>query len=386
MGLKKIKNILIILIAALLLSTVSLAIIGNVGERENDNPSAADAITAIYDFNDLKQFRDSVNEGRTYKGTTVYLYSDINMLNQSWTAIKNNFRGTFDGRGNTIYNFAGQDGLFSTLYENSTVKNLNVVANGAGQGIVVKSLKGSLIQNCSVYGRINAVDSQTGGIVGYISGNVESCQNFATISGGDNIQIGGIAGYGYRGSVEGCINFGSISGKSNVGGIVGTQYSGGMVSGTGGDLMIANCVNLGRISSTLSDSSWWGYIGGIVGRNMSNDSSIYKCYNSSNSGVKGAGVSGNDVGEDFTDESFWHGYFYCETLSNSTIKTYFNDSSKWNSRYTSFPSEYWTISSNLNNGWPVLTISILTVSVRVNNSSYGNTGSFQIIKGDSIAS
>ena len=33
MGLKKIKNILIILITALLLSAVSLAIIGNVGKK-----------------------------------------------------------------------------------------------------------------------------------------------------------------------------------------------------------------------------------------------------------------------------------------------------------------------------------------------------------------
>ena len=383
---KKSKLMIIVSIICLLIISFGLLIIGNIEENGRTSSSAADAITAIYDFNDLKQFRDSVNEGRTYNGTTVYLHSDINMLNQSWTAINNNFRGTFDGQGYTIYNFAGQNGLFSTLNGNATIRNLNVVANGAGQGIVNKSLEGSLIQNCSMYGYINAADSETGGIVGYIGGDVESCQNFATITGnGDNISFGGIAGYGYQGSVEGCINFGSISGKSNVGGIVGTQYSGGMVSGTGGDLRIANCVNVGSVSSTLSDSTWWGYIGGIVGRNTSNDSPIYKCYNSENSGVKGAGVSGNDVGEDFTDESFWTGQFYCETLSNSTIKSYFNDSSKWNSSYKSFPSSYWTTRSNLNNGWPVLSISILTVRVNTDPSDCGSPGSFNIIIGDSVS-
>ena len=139
MGLRKIKNILIILITALLLSAVSLAIIGNVGKKENDNSSAASAIYSIYNFNDFKQFRDSVNGGNNYDNKTINLYANINMNNESWDPIgssQHRFAGTFNGNNNTIYNYAGGGGVFGMIVTDATIKNLTVIANNAGAGIV----------------------------------------------------------------------------------------------------------------------------------------------------------------------------------------------------------------------------------------------------------
>ena len=162
MGLRKIKNILIILITALLLSAVSLAIIGNIGKKVNDNSSAASKIYSIYDLDDLKQFRDScTRDNMYYIRETVNLYADIDMGNESWGPI-NYFCGTFNGNGHTIYNYAGSGGIFGTFGYNpsysgtigSTLKNLNVIANNAAQGI--DATNEGIIQKCSISGTISA--------------------------------------------------------------------------------------------------------------------------------------------------------------------------------------------------------------------------------------
>ena len=310
MGLRKIKNTLIILITALLLSAVSLAIIGNVGKKENDNSSAANIITAIYDFDDLKAFRDSVNMSfpNDYLGVKVYLYADINMNNESWNPIGTGsgfgFQGYFYGNGHTIYNYAGQYGIFVNAAYG--IYDLNVIANNAGQGIVNEFnsfFDTTEIRNCTMRGTINASEDCVGGIAGLIrNGCVVSCQNFATINGNGKSDIGGIAGASVPNNwsrIIACINYGNVSGVNNVGGVVGQMRD--TLLGT---VQTLNSINLGKVSGTGE------YIGGIVGRNRSNSGQLYRCYNASSSGVKGAGVGGSKVGKDFTEDDL-----YCFTTS-----------------------------------------------------------------------
>lgn len=55
----------------------------------------------------LKLFRDAVNEGNSFAKTTVKLTADIDLKNEEWTPIgtsTNAFQGTFDGGGNTVSN------------------------------------------------------------------------------------------------------------------------------------------------------------------------------------------------------------------------------------------------------------------------------------------
>ena len=397
MGLKKIKNILIILITALLLSAVSLAIIGNVGKKENDNSSAASAIYSIYDFDDLKQFRQSIIDGNNYDNRVVNLYADIDMSAGSWDfELSGVFYGTFNGNNHCLYNFSGSSPIFYWVHE-GVVRDLSLYANNSSAGLISRLDVGSepdsaKVINCSLFGSVKFPGKLVyGGIVSRCYGaEIINCQNYANIDGGESSRVGGIVGYAENGHDGGsriicCINHGSVKGSSEVGGIVGRLEDSSVMFTS----QILNCINLGKISGNE-------YIGGITGRNYHDSAQIYRCYNSQNSGVKGAGVGGSKVGKDFTN-----GDFYCLTTSeiNSAagVRSYASDSSKWdtnkewesdNTWFCDSSNSYWSnisSSSNLNEGYPYIKSSTLTVTVNVNNSSYGNTGSFQIIRSDSIS-
>ena len=378
------KSKLITIILIIILSTVSLGLIvaGSIAKLNDKDSSAATTITSIRDFDDLKQFRDSVNAGNNYQGITVTLYNDIDMQNDKWTPIRSGFKGTFEGNGYVIKNYSGQNGLFSELSGEFTyIQNLNVVANRANQGIVGSIKDYAKIRNCSMFGSINATHSNTGGIVGNMQegsvggGYVTSCQNFATISGGGYHNIGGIAGNGWDGYISGCINFGSIGGMSCVGGITGLSSTDLFI---GRNHSTKNCINLGQITGSE-------YVGGIVGRNQNRASNISKCYNASTNGVKGAGEKDDDKGNDYTTESIF-GNFYCLTVTQNDLRDYLKDDTKWDSNSSPFTSDPWMIESKLNLGWPVLNISIIDVTVNAEPSECGNSGNFNMVMGESVTS
>lgn len=139
----------------------------------------ASADLAISDVAGLKAFRDAVNAGNTYSGQTVYLTTDIDLNNESWTPIANTtddnasgFQGTFDGRGYKISNLnvniyqSGDwnyaiSGLFAI--NSGTIKNLFIYnptikastqqnrSNSCCAGTICGINKG-IISNCCVYG------------------------------------------------------------------------------------------------------------------------------------------------------------------------------------------------------------------------------------------
>lgn len=259
---------------------------GNFGDADG----SSDNTYIIEDAEDLKAFRDRVNDGET--GACAELTANIvlndDVLNsdgslneekastfEEWTPIgseSNRYTGTFDGNGKTI----------SGIYINTDEDNQGLFGcigdiNKSGTG-TVKNLG---IEDSWISGGDNV-----GGIAGYSSWGMENCYNTGSISGGDN--VGGISGQNISGMIRNCYNTGSISGGSNVGGIVGNSSDVSGISGGG----VTGCHNDGTVIGSGSN------IGGILG-NGARNSAISKCYNtgSVSSSGKGpvAGIAGGIV-------------------------------------------------------------------------------------------
>ena len=83
---------------------------GGTGTREDPYEIAT--------LEELKAFRDSVNNGESYQGTYIMLTADIDLENKEWKPIGTEgkpFRGTFDGSGNTISNLYIEKGFDNTV-------------------------------------------------------------------------------------------------------------------------------------------------------------------------------------------------------------------------------------------------------------------------------
>ena len=85
---------------------------GGTGTREDPYKIAT--------LEELKAFRDSVNDGESYQGMYIMLTADIDLGNEEWTPIGTEgkpFRGTFDGSGNTISNLYIEKGFDNTVQQ-----------------------------------------------------------------------------------------------------------------------------------------------------------------------------------------------------------------------------------------------------------------------------
>ena len=204
------------------------------------------------------------------------------------------FSGNYDGDGFVISGlFTGiatsilsdYQGLFGRISGSSS--KYSVIAN---LGIIDSFIKGSdsvggvvgdgsYVDLINVYysGEIIGTGGCTGGIVGYINGNIANCYNLGDIAGTTDIsnsgQIGGVVGNcTYDTTISDCYNLGSVTGEG--------YYIGGIV---GEGSTITNCYNSGNISGTGN------YLGGISGRS----NTITNCYNTGNiSGNCCGGISG----------------------------------------------------------------------------------------------
>ena len=144
----------------------------------------------------LKYFRDSVNNGASYSGKTVYLKSDIDLNNEPWTPIglcnsKAYFQGIFDGQDHVIKNLYvdystdeykySTAGLFGWVDQaTATVKNVKVdhatVKGSHWVGVIAGFWSGEIL-NCTVTNstvigyKVNddANGDKIGGIVGYMN-------------------------------------------------------------------------------------------------------------------------------------------------------------------------------------------------------------------------
>lgn len=226
---------------------------------------------------DFYDFSLTVNSGRDYSGTTVYLYSDLDFANYSKKFVtvgfyktqydRPCFRGIFDGQGHTISNLkmnisASMVGVFGNT-EDATIKN-----------IVLDS-------SCSVNSFYNnQLSNYVGSIIGACFGSKGNCMienivnmasvTFSGYAGDSGLYMGGIAGYLFSSdnytSVKNCLNYGDItfSGLSDnweyIGGLIGQCSDKRSEKGCN----ISNSVNYGTIKYSITPLSRPS-IGGLVG-------------------------------------------------------------------------------------------------------------------------
>ena len=237
------------------------------------NPDYEDLIETwdgetIANLDDLKAFRDAVNNGNTFEGKTVTLTAAIDLTDEDWTSIGNGtrsgssytgnaFKGTFEGNDNTIF---GLNAPLFGIVEGGTVQNVNIEASinntsADSVGAAVAVLAGGTVDSVDVSGTVTGVKA-VGGVIGRIlaAGKVQKCTNSATIeSTSSSDAAGGIVGKAYYTSlsstmlIDACTNNGNVTSGYCAGGIVGLSAA-----------KVSGCGNYGAVSGGIE-------AGGIVG-------------------------------------------------------------------------------------------------------------------------
>ena len=182
-------------------------------------------ISVISSYKGFNTLSKNTDNGDDYSGKTIILLNNIDfgatfnkstgelIKGEAFEPIKN-FKGTLDGEDKTIENLyinkenESDIGLFSTLSEDATVKNIkvnNLYVCGAYQvgGIVGHSY--GTVDNCTVEDSVIIAKESTqdgsriGGVVGYNStyAKIINCTNKAEITGDDKL-CGGICGFNIR--------------------------------------------------------------------------------------------------------------------------------------------------------------------------------------------
>lgn len=254
----------------------------------------------------LQKFAASVTAADNYEGEYVVLTHNIDMKGLRWIPIGGtgyySFCGNFDGKGHTVSNITMGSksapealrvvGFFATL-EGATVKNLNLkdvelhsyrsdeermhIGGLAGQIIEArlpdKSIRISIVDNCSVTGSISGRTAgtycQLGGIAGFIDTSyIMNCGTDVELSGSSqsgSVCIGGIAGINAWNALINNFAMGSIYADTGV-----ESCSIGGISGMNAGVSVNNYADM-KIASKRST----GDLGGVIGRNTG----IAKAYN-----------------------------------------------------------------------------------------------------------
>lgn len=261
-------------------------------------PFAVTRDNTITDLDELKHFRNNVNDGISYSGEMVKLGADFDLNNEEWipigypvaeivTLAGTNagdpfFGGTFDGDNHKISNLTinlpdgTSVGLFGKIIEGSvtglTIENANV--QGKSEVGVIAGSYTVDISDCNITGLVQVEGKyKVGGIVGYIYGDVTGCTIAASegsyVKGayemanfeGDN--VGGAIGFTGEGSfthsgidVSGL----AVEGTRKVGGVIGYLHHGVTVTNSS--------FTTGTVTSNAAEdyaTSNKTFVGGIVG-------------------------------------------------------------------------------------------------------------------------
>lgn len=269
-------------------------------------------IRAAADINKLSDFIAS--SGMDYKGFFFRVENDIDYAGATLKPIgtdKIKFQGDFDGAGHTIKGFNYSDesvvdgkglyiGFFATLGEAARVHHLtlggNITANGSAAAFAGR-LYGK-IADCVNLASVSVTGSSTvAGFAAYAYEDAEitDCVNKGTISGNNRNVAAGIVGNATSTIVSRCVNEGNISATTHIGGIA------ARISGS-----ITDCVNKGRLSSTLTGAREV-YMGGIAAYGAKGTTSMLTIEGCSNtvplSGPRGvAGILASTDGYDLSSK------------------------------------------------------------------------------------
>ncbi|MBQ3657134.1 MAG: hypothetical protein II956_09890 [Bacteroidales bacterium] len=245
----------------------------------------------ISSYEDLKEFREAVNNNSDYKGfacidgfDNVYFKISKNIQcpsNVNQMPVGNYlfpFKGVLDGAGHTVSGFLcdhkNADNMGFVGYNSGLICNLRLsrspVTGRYYSGGICGFNTGEIF-NCKHDSASVTGSNYTGGICGYSKGIISFSKNTGAVKG--DYFVGGITGEN-TGRLDSCLNMNIITGISSIGGITGN---------CAGD--IENCVNSGVVHG--SDNT-----GGVSGRNSY--ATISQCSNSG--GIEGGDCTGGITG------------------------------------------------------------------------------------------
>ncbi|MBN1840499.1 MAG: filamentous hemagglutinin N-terminal domain-containing protein [Campylobacterales bacterium] len=173
----------------------------------------------------------------------------------------NQFKGTFDGLGNTISDLyinrptTNHVGLFG-FGNGATIRNIGIVnaniTGNIGTGGLAGLVNDGTITNAYATGSVTGEGNMVGGLVGTISGSTIT-NSYATVGViGSGNEVGGLVGGAYStSSIANSYATGSVEGVSNIGGLIGVLYN----SST-----ITNSYATGSVTGT---SVYGGLLGGF---------------------------------------------------------------------------------------------------------------------------
>ena len=249
----------------------------------------------VYSEAGLKAWAEALQDNNSLN---IILTDDITLTppaagESNWSP-KWGYDGVFDGNGKTItgltieYGTATYAGLFGTLGENGTVKNLtleDVNITAASYTGAVAGMNNGTIENCSVSGTVKSSSNNAGGITGYNNGTITGCLASGNVSA--NSQAGGTVGYFVTGSITDCHSSATVEGNYSVGGVAGNMAS---------NTTLTACSSTGSVTATGSGDA---DTGGVVGR-ISQDATVTACYATgtvtATQGNNAGGVAGSSVG------------------------------------------------------------------------------------------
>lgn len=254
--------------------------------NEYDNLTINAVLTADIVINEDLMSKITIAEDGTAtvnEGETVSFWTPVKYFKNSDTV---GYAGIFDGANHTISGLYintgdGYMGLFA-LTNGATLKNLGIVDSyfygDDNVAAVVSVARNTTISNCF-------------------------SENCLIVS--QNYRSGGIVANLPNSNISGCYNTSDIKSLSGtVGGIVGE------ISGT---TTVSDCFNTGDIESKTTSS--YDYNGGIVGLINSGSSSVENCYNIGN--INSAGCNGGIVGKNYSTVT--NCYYNSEIFSGNAI-------------------------------------------------------------------
>ena len=218
----------------------------------NSGDSEADAYV-ISTTGELDLLAQRVNAGTNYSGKFFKLANNITYSHTTaWndaTSTENNFtpigtdvyhtfKGTFDGNGKTVSGIrinskSSYKGLFGTIYDGATVKNVILsdarIIDDYYCGGIAGKCNYSTITNCWVKSNVCIGNrNYNGGIAGRVlASTISGCRSEATLTAysSSNIYYGGIAGEAESSAVSHCVVVGAtIPNAGFRGAIVGRNY------------------------------------------------------------------------------------------------------------------------------------------------------------------
>lgn len=225
-------------------------------------------VLEIGTYDQLVNFRNKVNAGASYSGTTVNLTADIDISERAWTPIgaahrdkieaqTNVFQGTFDGQGHKITGLTNTGFKISSVFKGSnstTPEGYSEYVFGLFGSVYNATIKNIVMANVNIDlacdEKEKVVGDSVGAIVGYAAGTnvtIDSCKVLSgSIVGYD--AVAGIIGrtYSAKTTISNCENAATVTAIRRASGILGFTSGGKGTRVTA----ITNCKNSGNVKQT----------------------------------------------------------------------------------------------------------------------------------------